>query len=119
MRCRGPRHVSPRLTGRKEERLDAEDREPGRRGSAQAVRCESLGVRDEANATMLGADGTSASRLMTEVHWGLPANCCVGPADASLSIGALRQQSSVLPGWLHSDALFLQQAIAAGPESSQ
>jgi len=91
----------------------------GGAGSGPEVAGASLGVRDVTRVTRVGADGTSASKLMTEVHWGLPANCCVGPAEASLPIGVLLQQSSFLPGWLHSDALSLQHAIAAGPEVSQ
>src|SRR2546427_11762471 len=86
--------------------------------SAQDVRCENLGLKDDARATALGADGTSASRLMTDVHWGLPANCRLEPANTSFSTG-VRQQSSLVPGWLHSGALFRQQAIAAGVEWSQ
>jgi len=75
----------------------------GGAGSAQDVRCESLGVKDDARAAALGADGTSASELMTDVHWGLPANRWLEPANTSFSTG-VRQQSSVLPGRLHSGA---------------
>jgi len=77
----------------------------GGAGSAQDVRCENLGVNDDARATALGADGTRASKLMTDVHWGLPANCWLEPANTSFST-RVRQQPSVLPGWLHSGALF-------------
>lgn len=64
-------------------------------------------------------EGTRASKLMTEVQWGFPASCWLGVAAASFSTGTLLQHSSVLPGWLHSEALSWQHAIAAGPEASQ
>lgn len=87
--------------------------------SGQAIWCERLAVNDEVRTTATGVDETRASRPTTAVQEGVPTNCWLGPADTSFSTGILRQQSSVLPGWLHSDALFWQHAIAAGPESSQ
>jgi hypothetical protein len=64
----------PRHDERKKERLDAKDGEGGRSGVGQAVRCQSLSVRNDARWTGVGAEGTRASMLMTEVQWGFPAN---------------------------------------------
>jgi len=89
--------------------------------SAQVVReyGRSLRVVAPGRAASAGVTGSPASRLTANIQLGFAAASWVGPEEASFSIGTLLQQSAVLPGELHSVIWAWQQAMAAGPVSSQ